>query len=167
MEYDFDALNGKPSRAELGIVRKHSSDYSFVRNVRPVLSAQDKLWLHKQTLETPEQVKAYLDKRQAATRYRRESLDSKFDDGLRESKRVTKRGLALPSSRDGLGMAGMMRRVSQCARQAELPRGRDQALVRRDKLAAMYTAGVRLPGLMREMRTIVRVVKAKDREQVA
>ena len=138
---DYARLAGAPSRAQLGIARKLSTQYSFVRKAVPA----------EKRLEDSEPKPRGIP---------HATLDLQLDRALRQRNRLGSRakiGVASPTT--GLGMRSFLRRANAAGRRIHVRAKRDHQLAFRDAVVRCWNIGVHLPSVRDEMRRLVRVVK--------
>jgi hypothetical protein len=171
--YDYDDLTGKPKGAALGIARKLSMSYSFVRHVEPIAVAGETA---KQTMRRDVSSERT---RQAKQRPHATS-DLSLDGGLRErrallngitrkhtcqGKSACKCGKLAAKPSKGIGMAGFMRNVVRQGKRRhwrtvrQLNTGRENAA----KLLAIATDSGDVKAVAPLLRNYVRIVRKDDR----
>lgn len=172
MEYDYDALAGTPSKADLAVTRRISMRYDFVRHADPVEVAGE---TNRQTV-----VRDVNSQRKREARQKPHATsDLSMDSGLRErrtllngitrkhkcgGKAACKCGKLAAKPSKGIGMAGFMRDV---VRQGKRRHWRSVRVLnnhnRAGALLAVAVATDTVSAMAPLLRNHVRVIKAKDR----
>jgi hypothetical protein len=152
--YDYDSLTGKPKGAALGIARKLSMSYSFVRQVSPIETAG----------ESPRQ-SIRRDKASKRARHAKQlphaTSDLAMDRGLRERRNLVPHGKLAAKPMRGIGMAHFMRDVVRQGKRRhwrsvrKLNVGRENAA----KLLAIATDSGDLKAVAPLLRNYVKLVK--------
>lgn len=156
--YDYDTLTGKPKGAALGIARKLSMSYSFVRHAEPV--------------ETAGETSRQSTRRDVSSQRKREAkqaphatADLALDNGLRERRSLVPHGKLAAKPSKGIGMAHFMRDVVRQGKRRhwrsvrKLNPGRENAA----KLLAIATDTNTLKAVAPLLRNYVKLVRKDDR----
>lgn len=172
MEYDYDALAGTPSKAELAVTRKISMRYDFVRHA-------EKAEIAGETKQMAAVRDTNSQRKREARQLPHSTFDLAMDSGLRErrslisgitrkhkcqGKASCKCGKLAAKPTNGLGMASFMRDV---VRQGKRRYHKSVRVLNNHNRAGALLAVAVATDTVREMapllRNHVRVIKAKDR----